>query len=77
MNNDYDIILDYLARNVRRLRKAQKKSQLKLSYDADVDRTYIGYIENKKYSVSLKVLCALAKALGVDVEELLKKPPEN
>lgn len=75
LNNDYDTIKEHLASNLRRLRKAQKKSQRTLAIEADVDRSYIGDIENKKYSASLKILCALAKALQVNVEDLVKPPP--
>ena len=72
MNNDYETVLATVAYNVKRLRKAKKWSQNVLAYRADIDRTYIGYIENRKFSVSLKKLCALAKALEVDIEELFK-----
>ena len=77
LNNDYKTVLRNVALNVRRLRKAQNKSQDTLAHEADIDRTYIGYIENQKHNVSLGKLCAVAKVLHVDVEELLKMPPKE
>jgi DNA-binding XRE family transcriptional regulator len=72
MNNDYETVSRNVGINIRRLRKERGKSQEQLAFDSDIDRTYIGYIENGKYSVSLKKLCAIAKALEVDVEVLFK-----
>jgi len=64
------VILRDVARNVRRLRKAQKLSQHKLSVLSDVTRTNIGYIENAKHDVRVGTLCAVATALGVNLVAL-------
>lgn len=77
MTNDPEIIHDRIARNIIRLRKEQGKSQETLAYEAEIDRTYIGYIENRKHNVSLGVLCAIANALGVTIDELLQEPAED
>lgn len=73
MTNDQEIILDRIARNIARLRREQGKSQEVLAYEADIDRTYIGYIENRKHNVSLGILCAIANALNVPVGELFQE----
>lgn len=70
-NNDRDEVLANIAENVRRLRKAKGLSQDQLAYTADIDRTYVGYVENRKYNITVGKLCDIAKALDVDVEELL------
>lgn len=69
-NNEYDIVLKNIAYNLRRLRKSRKWSQEKLANEADIDRTYMGHIENCKYGVGMKVLCRLAKALDADITDL-------
>ena len=73
LNNDYDKILINIGRNVKRLRKEKGLSQINLAIEADVDKTYIGYLENAKHNVSVKVLCQLAKSLDVGVEELISE----
>ena len=67
VKNEYQYIQKLIAENLRSIRKEKGFSQEKLSALSDVDRTYIGYIENCKYNVSVKVLCEFAKALEVDV----------
>lgn len=59
------------AENLRRLRAEKGVSQEELAHRADLDRTYISYIENRKYAVSIDVLERLAKGLGVYPSELL------
>ena len=55
--------------------ESQKKepglTQEDLAYSADVDRTYIGYIENGKNNVTIAMLYKIAKALKLDLKELL------
>lgn len=77
MNNQLNIILDAIALNVRRLRKEKGMSQDALAFEADIDRTYIGYIENRKHNISIGILCSIAQALNVDIEDLLRKPVEE
>ena len=62
-----------VARNLRRLRHAKKLSQEELSFRAGVDRSYISQLETGVYSASVTMLGKLAKALGVEVGELLKR----
>lgn len=71
-NNDYEQVLKNIAQNVRRLRKERGWSQEDLANAADIDRTYIGYIENCKNNVSIKVLCRIAEAIEMDADALLK-----
>lgn len=75
MRNNPDVILECIALNVARLRKGKGKSQEQLAYEADIDRTYIGYIENRKHNPSIGILCSIANALDIDVTELLQEPP--
>lgn len=68
-----------IAENLRRLRKQQGLSQEKLAYLAEIDRTYIGYIENGKYNPTITKLQDIADALQVSLLELIsdyKPKPE-
>lgn len=59
--------------NIRDLRKAKKRSQEWLAGEADIDLTYVGGIERGKRNPSLLVLVGIAKALGVQPADLLKR----
>jgi transcriptional regulator with XRE-family HTH domain len=59
------------AENLRRLRTEKGVSQEELAHRANIDRTYISYIENQRYGASIDVLARLAKGLGVYPSELL------
>lgn len=67
-------LLEVIGQNIVRLRKRNKVSQDELAYKAEIDRTYMGYIENAKYNVTITKLQSIANALKVDLTELLKSP---
>ena len=69
--NSIDKLLPIVAANVTRYRKELALTQEDLAFKADIDRTYIGYIENGKQNVSLEKLCEIAKALNVRVRDLI------
>jgi len=68
-----DEMKQIVARNLRRFRHERKLSQEELSFQAKVDRSYISQLETGVYSASVTMLAKLAKALGVEVSELLKR----
>ena len=68
-----DEMKQIVARNLRRFRHDRKLSQEELSFQAKVDRSYISQLETGVYSASVTMLEKLAKALGVEVSELLKR----
>ena len=57
---------------VRELRKDLGISQEELSYKADLHRTYIGMIERAEKNITLINIEKIAKALNVEISELLK-----
>ena len=71
--NELEDTLQVIAANVVKYRKELGFSQDELAYIADIDRTYIGYIENAKQNITVEKLCAIAKALKVSISDLLKK----
>jgi len=56
---------------VRSLRKDQGWSQEDLAFESDLDRTYIGGIEQGRRNVGLINICKIAKALRVNPSSLL------
>lgn len=64
--------LKRVARNVKALREKRGLSQQSLSTAAGLTRPYLARIETGVQTVSITNLEKLAKALGVDIVELLK-----
>lgn len=71
--NKIEDLLPVLASNLVKYRKQLGFTQEDLAFKANIDRTYIGYIENAKQNISTEKLCAIAGALKIDVSDLLKK----
>ena len=69
-------IREVLALNLRRYRHAAKLSQEELADRAGIDRTYISSLERSKYAAGIDVVDKLARELGVDAAELLRRPPQ-
>ena len=71
--------LDYLivGQRIRAIRKRHKMSQATLSEKANVDPTYICYIENGTRCMSLETLVSVANALGVTADALLCDSLDN
>lgn len=66
-------------RRLRQLRKNRGWSQEQLGFESDLDRTYIGGIEQGRRNISLINICRLAEALEIkpgalfQFEKFLKK----
>jgi transcriptional regulator with XRE-family HTH domain len=56
------------------LRKKKGWSQEKLALEADMDRSYIGGVEQGRRNISLINICRLAKTLNIHQSELLQFP---
>lgn len=66
-------ILKRFGKNVQKYRKERQLSQEKLAELAGVHRTYIGMIERAEKNITLLNLEKIAKALNVDIKNLLEK----
>ncbi|MFC7477971.1 helix-turn-helix domain-containing protein [Dankookia sp. GCM10030260] len=66
-----------LAQNLRRQRQAQGLSQEELAHRAGIDRTYVSALERCVYAASIDVVDRLARELGVDAADLLRKPAQT
>jgi len=64
-------MLDVIADNIRQKRKERGYSQEKLAFKAGIDRSYMGYIENGKYNITILKLAQIARALDVSISDLI------
>jgi transcriptional regulator with XRE-family HTH domain len=67
-------IRDVLALNLRRLRQAKGLSQEELAHQAEIDRTYVSALERSVYAAGIDVVDRVARVLGVEAADLLKRP---
>ena len=70
-------IREILAINLRKLRQARGLSQEELAHRAEIDRTYISALERSVYAAGIDVVDRLARSLGVEVADLLTRPPTS
>ena len=59
-------------RRLRELRAKRKLSQEALSFEADLDRSYIGQVERGECNISIENMAKLARALKVKISDLLR-----
>ena len=67
-------IREVFAANLRHWRRAVGLSQEELAHRAELDRTYISALERCKYAATIDVADRLARELGIQADELLKRP---
>jgi transcriptional regulator with XRE-family HTH domain len=67
-------IREVLALNLRRLRQARGLSQEELAHRAGIDRTYVSSLERSVYAAGIDVVDRIARVLGVEASDLLKRP---
>jgi transcriptional regulator with XRE-family HTH domain len=67
-------IREVLARNLRKYRHAMGFSQEELAHRAELDRTYISALERSVYGASVDVVDRIARVLGVEAADLLRRP---
>jgi transcriptional regulator with XRE-family HTH domain len=67
-------IREVLALNLRKFRHAKGLSQEELADRAEIDRTYISAVERSVNAASIDVVDRLARGLGVEAADLLRRP---
>lgn len=70
-------IRDTLALNLRKLRHARGLSQEELAHQAGIDRTYVSSLERSVYAAGIDVVDRIARVLGVEAADLLKRADEG
>jgi transcriptional regulator with XRE-family HTH domain len=66
-------ILKIFGVNVQKCRKEKRISQEKLAELTGVHRTYVGMIERAEKNITLRNMEKIAKALNVEIKDLLEK----
>lgn len=69
-NEDYLLLL---GQNIASLRKKKKISQITLSLDSGIARSFLADLERGKANPSVSTLLKIAKALGVEVRTLFPR----
>lgn len=64
-----------VGRNIRKYRKLKKMTQCDIAYIIECRQNYISDIEMGKRNITIDTVQAIAKALNVDVVDLLKEIP--
>ncbi len=67
-------IREVLALNLRKNRRAKGLSQEELAHRAEIDRTYISSLERCVYAAGIDVVDRLARVLGLEAADLLRRP---
>lgn len=65
------LFLQQLGLRIRQLRSEIGLSQAKLSFECELDRTYVGSVERGERNIAIINLRKIAKALDISVAELL------
>lgn len=68
-----DDLVQAFSEVLREARAAAGITQEQLAFAADVDRTFIGMLENGKRQPTISVLFALAKGVGLEPETLVRR----
>ncbi len=61
-----------VGKNISRIRKEQKLTQVQLAFEAGVTREFINKIESGKNNVSLKNLILIAEVLSIHPKKLFE-----
>lgn len=69
---EYEKVIENISNNLKRYRAMRKYSQKHLAYRSLISDVHVARIEQKRVSPSAKTLVALANALDVKIEDLLK-----
>jgi len=75
-NKEEKIFLTDLGNRIRKERKKLNRSQEKLSFECELDRTYVGSVERGERNISILNLRKIASALGVNSSQLLNSSNE-
>jgi len=61
-----------VGKNIRKYREKKGLTQEALAYEADLHRAYIGQIERGEKNIGVKNLEKIAKALHINIKNLLE-----
>lgn len=70
-------IKNNIGQRIRELRDQRGLSQKDLSYNADLDRSYIAGVENGKRNISIVNVQKIAQALNINLQEFFNDAKFN
>ena len=76
-SSKYTQLKKNIAANIKKIRSDKNLNCEDIAQKAGVTRQYVGQIEKEEKNITLEKLCAIARALDVDVEFLLSKTPNT
>ena len=69
MTTNENDILEAIGKKIVSRRKELNMTQEDLAYSANIDRTYVGNIENGRQNISIAILYKLAQALKMEIKD--------
>lgn len=61
-------LLNKIGSMISSKRRELNLTQEDLAYMADIDRTYVGYVENGRQNITVSMLNKFAKALNINIK---------
>lgn len=68
---DYQSEIKQIALKIKSLRQEKKLSVQDLAYLCDMERSSMSRIESGRINITIKTLCIISNALGVEPKDLL------
>jgi transcriptional regulator with XRE-family HTH domain len=62
---------------LRAARQSAGLTQEALAFEAEIDRTYISYLENNQKSPTIEMLAKICASLDIAVSELIRRAEKN
>ena len=72
MGMDYQEEICYISRRIKELRKANRLTVQELAYRCDMERSNLSRIESGRTNLTLKSLCTICNALGVELRDVVR-----
>ena len=69
---DYRSEIAYISGRIRELRRERGLTVQELAYRCDMERSNLSRIEAGRANLTLKTLCAICRALGVTLREVVR-----
>lgn len=69
---DYQEEICYISRRIKELRKANRLTVQELAYRCDMERSNLSRIESGRTNLTLKSLCTICNALGVELRDVVR-----
>ena len=68
---DYQKEIQLIALNIKKLRRERDLSVQDLAYLCDMERSSMSRIESGRINITIKTLCIISAALGIEPKELM------